>query len=137
VTTPTPGGPVDAAVALQQVREVARPAWFTPMAPGWLPPAAQVTQALGICFTADGRVLMVTWNDADWTLPGGTVEPGETIEVALAREVAEEACATVHACRYLACQYVADPRNPTGQPATTRPAGGRGSPCSRCSPGTR
>jgi hypothetical protein len=57
---PVPGGPVDATVAPRPVREVVWPAWFTLMAPGWMPPAEQVTQALGICFTADGLVVMVT-----------------------------------------------------------------------------
>ncbi len=33
------------------------------------------------------------------------------------REVAEEACARVLACVYLACQHVADPRNPDGVPS--------------------
>src|SRR5215471_11289559 len=109
---PVPGAPVDPTVAPQPVREVARPAWFTLMAPGWMPPAGQVTQALGICVTADGRVVMVTWDDEHWTFPGGSIEPGETVEQALVREVAEEACVRVVACEYLACQHVADPLNP-------------------------
>lgn len=111
---PGPGGPVDPTVEPQPVREVARPAWFTLMAPGWMPPLAQVTQALGLCFTAEGLAVMVTWDEQRWTFPGGTVEPGETIEAALVREVAEEACAIVDACEYLACQHVADPLNPAG-----------------------
>jgi ADP-ribose pyrophosphatase YjhB (NUDIX family) len=45
------------------------------------------------------------------------VEDGETVEQALVREVAEEACARVRRCRYLAAQHVADPLNPLGVPS--------------------
>jgi 8-oxo-dGTP pyrophosphatase MutT (NUDIX family) len=87
------------------------------MAPGWMPPVALVSQALGLCFTADGLVVMVTWDGRQWTFPGGTVEQGESVEQALIREVAEEACARVVRHRYLACQHVADPVNPDGPPS--------------------
>jgi hypothetical protein len=63
-------------VSPRPVLEVSRPAWFTLMAPGWMPPSAQVTQALGICFTDNGWAVMVTWDGRRWTFPGGTVEPG-------------------------------------------------------------
>lgn len=99
------------------VEEVPRPGRFTLMAPGWMPPAELVTQALGLCFTAEGLVVMVTWNGRQWSFPGGTVEDGESVEQALVREVAEEACARVVRCRYLASQHVADPRNPAGVPS--------------------
>jgi 8-oxo-dGTP pyrophosphatase MutT (NUDIX family) len=87
------------------------------MAPGWMPPAGLVTQALGLCFTADRLVVMVTWDGVRWTFPGGTVEPGETLAQTLVREVAEEACARVVRHRYLACQHIADPCNPDGRPS--------------------
>jgi 8-oxo-dGTP pyrophosphatase MutT (NUDIX family) len=80
-----------------------RVAWFDPP---FLPPAEQTTQALAICFTSESKIVLVTWNGADWTLPGGTIEPGETLEQALAREVDEEACARLLACRYIGCQRV-------------------------------
>ncbi|MGH9248878.1 MAG: NUDIX hydrolase [Acidimicrobiales bacterium] len=110
-----PGGPVDATVSPQPVEGVPRPGRFTLMAPGWVPPRHLVTQALGLCFTTDGLVLMVSGDGVQWTFPGGTVEDGETVEQALGREVAEEGCARVQRCRYLASQHVADPLNPLGQ----------------------
>ncbi len=81
--------------------------------------------------------LQVTWDDQQWTFPGGIVEPRETLQKTLIREVAEEACARVLACRYLACQHMADPLNPDGVPSYYQTPGGpewtstRGSRCMR------
>jgi ADP-ribose pyrophosphatase YjhB (NUDIX family) len=107
-------GPVDPTVSPSPTEDAARPGRFTLMAPGWTPPVEQVTQALGLCFTASGLVVMVTPDGARWTLPGGTVEAGEAVAATLIREVAEEACARVLRWEYLACQHVADPLNPDG-----------------------
>jgi 8-oxo-dGTP pyrophosphatase MutT (NUDIX family) len=114
---PEPDGPVDPTVAASPIEEVSRPGRFTLMAAGWMPPSHLVTQALGLCFTADGLVVMVTWDGQQWSFPGGTVEDGESVEQALVREVAEEACARVVRSRYLASQHVADPLNPDGRPS--------------------
>lgn len=80
-----------------------RVAWFDPP---FLPPLEDTTQALGICFTGARQIVLVTFNGRDWSLPGGTIEPGETLQRTLAREVQEEACARVSSSRYIGCQRV-------------------------------
>lgn len=53
----------------------------------------------------DGQILLIEYNDArlghHWGLPGGGVEPDETIHQALAREVLEETGAHVSVGRLL------------------------------------
>jgi len=77
--------------------------------PPFDPPANDVTQAYGMCFTGDRRIVLVSWgpsHDPFWTLPGGTVEPGESVHETLVREIREEACASVLRTEYLGCQEV-------------------------------
>jgi 8-oxo-dGTP pyrophosphatase MutT (NUDIX family) len=117
VPTPSeidPAGPVDPTLAPQAVTDVDRPAAFTLMAAGWWPPLERITQASGLCFTGDGLVVLVRQPGLGWTLPGGTVEPGEHPADTLVREVCEEACARVVRSEYLASQHAWDPEAPNG-----------------------
>jgi ADP-ribose pyrophosphatase YjhB (NUDIX family) len=84
-------------------------ATLTLMPAGWMPPVGEISQCLGLCFTDEGQVVLVGFGDGRWSLPGGTVEPEEVLADTLAREVREEACATVVASRYLASQRVVEP----------------------------
>lgn len=80
------------------------------------PPRELTTQASGLCFTPDGRIVVVSLDGENWQLPGGHPEPGESIEAAFVREVAEEACATVLHLSYLGVQEVHDPQPFDGLP---------------------
>jgi ADP-ribose pyrophosphatase YjhB (NUDIX family) len=80
------------------------------------PPRELTTQASGLCFTSDGRIVVVSLDGETWQLPGGHPEPGESIEAAFVREVAEEACASVLHLFYLGAQEVHDPQNMNGMP---------------------
>ncbi len=50
---------------------------------------------------ADGHVLLLANNRAEWELPGGRLEPGESPEECMAREVDEETGLTVRPIRIL------------------------------------
>jgi NUDIX domain len=78
--------------------------WFDPP---FRPEPPHSNQAYGICFTEAGMIVL-GGSDGDgeryWNLLGGGVEPGETLEDCLVREVMEEGCARVVASRYIGCQ---------------------------------
>ncbi|MEO8745855.1 MAG: NUDIX hydrolase [Candidatus Dormiibacterota bacterium] len=85
--------------------------WFDPP---FRPEPPDCNQAYGICFDAVGQIILVRTEGDWWNLPGGGVEPGESLEGTLVREVAEEACARVVSCKYIGCQRVDDPGHPDG-----------------------
>ncbi|MFF1508736.1 NUDIX hydrolase [Streptomyces sp. NPDC058326] len=55
------------------------------------PPVAQASLGAGVVVTDEaGRVLLGLHRSGVWELPGGMVEPGESVEEAAVRELAEE-----------------------------------------------
>jgi ADP-ribose pyrophosphatase YjhB (NUDIX family) len=103
-----PGG------AIERIEWDGRVTTVTWLAPPFRPARRLTTQSLGLCFTPEGRIVLVTADGEHWTLPGGSPAPGETLEAALERELREEACARLVACEYLGCQRVEDPERPDG-----------------------
>ncbi|MGY2893117.1 NUDIX hydrolase [Deinococcus sp. UYEF24] len=71
-----------------------------------------VRQISSVCFSGPGEIVLVSETGNEWNLPGGHPEAGETPTETLTREVAEEACAEVLACRLIGWQRVDDPREP-------------------------
>ncbi|WP_370416247.1 NUDIX hydrolase [Streptomyces fradiae] len=55
------------------------------------PPPAHASLGAGVVVTdPEGRVLLGLHHSGVWELPGGKVEPGESLEAAAVRELAEE-----------------------------------------------
>ena len=69
------------------------------------------TQAYGVAFCGDEMVIGYGGNKKDWGLIGGTVEPGETFEETLAREIKEESNMEVLSALPIGYQKVTDTRD--------------------------
>jgi 8-oxo-dGTP diphosphatase len=103
--------------SVQEISDRGRRVTFTWFDPPFRPEPPHSNQAYGICFTGTGMIVLGAC-DADggryWNLLGGGVEPGETLEDCLVREVMEEGCARVVESCYTGCQRVDDPEHPAG-----------------------
>ena len=103
--------------SVQEISDRGHRVTFTWFDPPFRPEPPHCNQAYGICFTEAGMIVLGAC-DGDgeryWNLLGGGVEPGETLEDCLVREVMEEGCARVAGSRYIGCQRVDDPDHPTG-----------------------
>ncbi|CAA9590731.1 MAG: hypothetical protein AVDCRST_MAG18-5150 [uncultured Thermomicrobiales bacterium] len=107
-------GEVGPESASERVEWDGRVATVTWLAPPYRPSRRLTTQALGLCFTIDGRIVLVSGDGEQWTLPGGPPEVGESLEAALERDLREEASARLIACEYIGCQRVEDRERPDG-----------------------
>jgi len=103
--------------SVQEIGYEGRRVTCTWLDPPFRPEPPHSNQAYGICFTETGLIVL-GGSDIDGgryvNLLGGGVEPGETLEDCLIREVMEEGCARVVDSRYIGCQRVDDPDHPAG-----------------------
>lgn len=67
------------------------------------------------CFVGDELVIVYSETKGYWTPPGGGVEPGETVEEAIVREVLEETNMRVLKQRVIGYQEVSEPHRLTTQ----------------------
>lgn len=70
-----------------------------------LPPLPAITSALALAFDGE-RILMTNLRKRGWDIPGGHLEPGELPEVAMRREVLEEANALLTDVRLFGYQRI-------------------------------
>ena len=71
-----------------------------------------ITQASGICFTGEGKVLLIREKNGNWHLPGGKPEKGEDLKQTVSREILEEACVKIDKCSLMGFSEIFFPGNP-------------------------
>jgi 8-oxo-dGTP pyrophosphatase MutT (NUDIX family) len=72
---------------------------------------AKCRQVYGVCFCDDKMVIGYGGQKQDWGLIGGTIEPGETFEQTLKREIQEESNMKVLSALPIGYQKVTDTRD--------------------------
>jgi len=75
-----------------------------------LPADVKISQVSAFCLDDNNQVLIIK-NEHGWGLPGGHPEDGETIDETLAREIQEEAGATIKSSKLIGYVEVDDPKN--------------------------
>src|SRR5690348_4346471 len=70
-----------------------------------LPPVEQISTAMCMAFDGD-QIVLARHVDRGWVIPGGHVEPGETVEQAMRREAMEEAGAVVGVASLFAVERI-------------------------------
>lgn len=68
-------------------------------------------QVYGVCFCEDKLVIQLNGKNGEWGLIGGTIEPGETFEQTLRREILEESNMELLACLPIGYQKAIDTRD--------------------------
>jgi ADP-ribose pyrophosphatase YjhB (NUDIX family) len=74
-------------------------------------PIELCAQSYGVCFYGDKMVIGYGGQKQDWGLIGGSVEPGESMEETLAREIKEESNMKVLSSKPIGYQKVTDTRD--------------------------
>lgn len=77
-------------------------------------PRKQCTQSYGVCFLGDKFVIGLRGRKGEWGIIGGSIEEGETLEEALAREVREESNMRVLRAAPIGYQKVTAPSGKIG-----------------------
>ncbi|MCE5323751.1 NUDIX domain-containing protein [bacterium] len=73
-----------------------------------LPPRSQITQVSAVCYTSSKQIVMISSDGLHWGIPGGHPESDEPLDIALSREVREEACCEIEKAQLLGWQHVCD-----------------------------